>query len=98
MKTATVQTRGWGRQGYRFYLKMPKEHILSVIFNLGEKKCHIQEFKKFNIIPHLHSDLSKFNVREKSHPRMVTKLLLKARYCIFNASSLPAFFNKQKIV
>lgn len=97
MKTVTVQTRGEKRDNYGFYLKMPKEHFFNVVFNLREKNTS-ELFEKFNLIPHLHSDLSKFNVREKLYLSMVTKLLPKARNYLLNAKLFTSFINKQKIV
>lgn len=71
---------------------MPKEHFLNVIFNLWGEKPTPELFEKFNLIPHLHSDLSKFKVREKLHPCMVTKLLPKARNCILNAKLFTSIY------
>lgn len=84
---------GKKRDNYGFYLKMPKEHFLNVILYSGEKKPTPELFEQFNLIPHLHSDLSKFrDVRENPHPSMVTKLLPKGRYCILNAKLFASIY------
>lgn len=59
----------------------------------GKKKPTPELFEQFNLIPHLHSDLSKFSdVRENPHPSMVTKLLPKGRYCILNAKLFASIY------
>lgn len=81
-----------GKRRLQILFENAKGTYLKCTIKFRRKKCHTPEFKKFNLIPHLHSDLSKFNVKEKSHPRMVTKLLLKARYCVFNSKLFASIY------